>query len=55
MIGLITGTQQAVNQGKEEWYGSYNDPSNPSLINESSRPSQEWDECEKTFTECFGS
>lgn len=42
MIGLITGTQQAINQGKEEWYGSYNDPNNPSLINESTGPSQEW-------------
>lgn len=42
MIGLITGTQQAINQGKEEWYGSYNDPNNPYLINESSGPSPEW-------------
>ena len=38
MIGLITGTQQAINQGKEEWYGSYNDPNNPNLITESAIP-----------------
>jgi hypothetical protein len=35
MIGLITGTQQAINQGKEEWYGSYNDPNNSYLLTES--------------------
>lgn len=38
MIELITGTQQAINQGKEEWYGSYNDPNNPNLITESTIP-----------------
>lgn len=42
MIDLITSSVQAVNQGKEEWYGQYNDPSNHSLINESTGPSQEW-------------
>lgn len=42
MIELITGTQQAINKGQEEWYGSYNDPNNPYLLNESSGPSQEW-------------
>lgn len=42
MIELITGTQQAINQGKEEWYGSYNDPNNPNLLTESTGPSQEW-------------
>lgn len=45
MIGLITGTQSAINQGEKEWYGSYNDPNNPNLQNiiiESTGPSQEW-------------
>lgn len=35
MIDLITSSVQAVNQGKEEWYGPYNDPNNPSLLTES--------------------
>ena len=39
MIDLITSSVQAVNQGKEEWYGQYNDPNNPGL---ESGPSQEW-------------
>ena len=37
MIGLITGTQQAINQGRSEWYGSFSDPNplNPNTITES--------------------
>lgn len=26
MINLIVGSKQAVDSGKNEWYGSYNDP-----------------------------
>ena len=44
MIDLITSSVQAVNQGKEEWYGQYNDPNNPGLLTESTGPSQEWKE-----------
>lgn len=41
MISLITGTNYAINQGRKEWYGSYNDKNNPNLVTESIGPSQE--------------